>query len=210
MRLIYSVGHPDGTTAGSWSATSITSALWFVFPGGRSWHSALTGRGTGIKESILPLSSSHLTTLFLSLVLSTSHIPLLFSLSFQLCPSDLFASPEEEAMWCGCTRCRLTPHRITWVELYARSYFYVSVSTFRSESYSLRPHTPLTTVKSHNEYGYLFISLQDNLWFYNSRCRQEIQLFMRWMYNLMLRFIYLCFACKDGKILIFWVYEIMS
>lgn len=140
MRLIYSVGHPDGKTAGSWSATSITSALWFVFPGGRSWHSALTGRGTGIKESILlslffPPYRSH----SLPLSPSTSRIPLLLSLSFQLCPSDLFASGEEEATWRGCTRCRLTPRRITWVEVYARSYLYVSVSTFGSGSYSPRP-----------------------------------------------------------------------
>lgn len=141
MRLIYSVVHPDGTTAGSWSATSITSALWFVFPGGRSWHSALTGRRTGIKESILSpsLSSSHLKTLSISLYplrLSSPH-------SFQLCPSDLFASREEQVMWCGCTRCRLTPHRITWVEVYARSYLYDSVSRFGSESYSLQQNSKI-------------------------------------------------------------------
>lgn len=43
----------------------------------------------------LSLSSSHLTSLSLSLALSLMSI---FSLSFQLCPSALFASGEEEAM----------------------------------------------------------------------------------------------------------------
>lgn len=91
-----------------------------------------------VRESRNQYSLSLLPTLPLSL--SSLPITSLFSsLSLQVCPSDLFASREEEAMWCGCTRCRLTPHRITWVEVYARSYLFVSVSSFRSESYSMRP-----------------------------------------------------------------------
>lgn len=167
MRLIYSVGHPDGKTAGSWSATSITSALWFVFPGGRSWHSALTGRGTGIKESILPslfFPPYHSHSLPLSLPLTA----LLSSLSpFNSVLQIYLQAGEEEAMWCGCTGCRLTPHRITWVEVYARSHSYVSVSTFGSGKLHPEALNSITTVKSNNEYGYLFISLQGNLWSYN-------------------------------------------
>lgn len=94
MRLIYSVGHPDGRTAGSWSATSITSALWFVFPGGRAWHAALTGRGMGIKESIrapAPFSPPYISPPLMSV----------FWFSFQLRPSDLFCKQRggSSVMW---------------------------------------------------------------------------------------------------------------
>lgn len=192
MRLIYSVGHPDGKTAGSWSATSITSALWFVFPGGRSWHSALTGRGAGIKESILPLSLLPTLPLFLSLYLSrpSSPLPFLSTLSFRFICKQRRGS---NVSGCGCTRCRLTPNRLTWVEVYARSYLYASVSTFQSEGYSLRPHTPSSQWNPIMNMD-ICLSVYKRTFDFIIKSSDII-----WLRNFKLWFLCFCFACKDRR-----------